>query len=168
MAPSSKHDCHVRIAGPEDLDGIMRLAHLVWEENGMHDFNTTKVLTQLWPALMREGAICGVIGDPGEELTGVTLLRVATTWYGDSRHLEEMVVFTHPEYRKFGRRAQKLCAFAKQAAESLGLPLHISVLSTTRTDAKVGLYERQFGTPAGAFFLYNVKTGDTTPTHVKD
>lgn len=161
-------DVHVRIATTDDLDGIMRLATLVWEENGMHDLNTGKVLQQLWPALVRDGALCGVIGPVGGELTGVILLRVATTWYGDSRHLEEMVVFTHPEHRRFGRRAQKMMTFAKQAADSLGLPLHISVLSTERTDAKVGLYERQFGTPAGAFFLYNAKTGDNTPTSVKD
>lgn len=165
---AEQDDVHVRVAVPQDLDGIMRLATLVWEENGMHDLDTGKVLQQLWPALIREGAICGVIGPIGGELTGVILLRVATTWYGNSRHLEEMVVFTHPEYRRVGRRAQKLCAFAKQTAEILGLPLHISVLSTSRTDAKVGLYERQFGTPAGAFFLYNVKTGDTTPTSVRE
>lgn len=166
--PRKPDDIHVRIAGPDDLDGIMRLAMLVWQENGMHDLDTGKVLQQLWPALVREGAICGVIGPVGGELTGVILLRVSTTWYGNSKHLEEMVVFTHPEHRVRGRRASKLCNFAKQAAEMLGLPLHISVLSTTRTDAKVELYQRKFGTPAGAFYLYNAKTGDTTPTAVKD
>lgn len=161
-------DVHVRIATPEDLDGIMNLATLVWSENGMHDLNPTKVLQQVWPALMRDGAICGVIGPVGGPLTGVILLRVATTWYGDSKHLEELVVFTDPDHRVRGRRASKLCNFAKQAADMLGLPLHISVLSTTRTELKVQLYERKFGSPAGAFFLYGVKTGDNAPTSVKD
>lgn len=160
-------DVYVRVATPDDLDGIMRLAHLVWNENGVHDLDNGKVLQQLWPALVRDNAICGVIGPVGGELTGVILLRVATTWYGTSRHLEEMVVFTSPDHRTKGRRASKLCEFAKKAADELGLPLHISVLSSHRTETKVKLYERKFGEPAGAFFLYQAKTGDHTPTCVK-
>ena len=35
----------------------------------------------------------------------------------------------------------------------------IGVLSNHRTEAKVRLYERQFGKPSGAFFLYNARTG---------
>jgi hypothetical protein len=40
------------------------------------------------------------------------------------------------------------------------MPLMIGVMSNSRTDAKVKLYERQFGNPAGSFFLYGVKTGE--------
>jgi hypothetical protein len=39
------------------------------------------------------------------------------------------------------------------------MPLLIGVLSNHRTEAKVRLYERQFGKPTGAFFLYNGSTG---------
>ena len=30
----------------------------------------------------------------------------------------------------------------------------------SRTEAKVRMYERQFGKPSGAFFLYGAKTGE--------
>lgn len=161
-------DVHVRIAVPEDLDGIMTLADLVHKENGMHEMVPIKVVQQVYPALIREGAICGVIGPLGGELTGVILLRISTSWYSESRQLEEMCVFTHPDHRTVGKRAQKLCQFAKMAADMLGLPLQIGIMSSSRTDAKVRLYERQFGQPSGAFWLYGVKTGDNAPTSVKD
>lgn len=165
---ADENEIHVRIAVPDDLDGIMSLAELVHKENGMHEMNMGKVLQQVYPALFREGAICGVIGPVGEPLTGVILLRISTSWYSDSRHLEEMCVFTHPDFRAKGGRASKLCSFAKQAADMLGLPLQIGVFSTHRADAKVRLYERHFGTPAGAYWLYGIQTGDTTPSALKD
>ena len=68
--------------------------------------------------------------------------------------------FIHPDYRSAkGGRARRLCEFSKQAADSLGIPLIIGVLSNNRTEAKVRLYKRQFGEPSGAFFLYNARTG---------
>jgi hypothetical protein len=42
-----------------------------------------------------------------------------------------------------------------------GIPLAIGVMSNTRTEAKIRLYERVFGAPAGVYFLYNAKTGLT-------
>ena len=48
--------------------------------------------------------------------------------------------------------------------DDLGIPLIIGVLSNQRTEAKIRLYERQFGAPAGAFFLYNVHTGHENVT----
>jgi hypothetical protein len=71
-----------------------------------------------------------------------------------------MCVFVHPDYRAAkGGRARKLVEFAKKVSEKLEMPLMIGVLSNSRTDAKTRLYERQFGNPAGAFFLYGMKTG---------
>jgi hypothetical protein len=168
MSEKHEDDIHVRIAVLEDLDGIMTLADLVHDENGMHEMVPAKVLYQVYPALIREGAICGVIGPVGGELQGVILLRIATSWYSESRQLEELVIFTHPDHRRGGRRVHKLCEFAKMASDMLGLPLQIGIMSTSRTDAKVRLYERQFGQPAGAFWLYGTKTGDTTPSAVRD
>jgi putative aminopeptidase FrvX len=72
-----------------------------------------------------------------------------------------MCVYVHPEYRASkGGRARKLVEFAKKCSEELNLPLMIGVLSNSRTDAKIKLYERQFGNPVGTFFLYGVKTGE--------
>jgi hypothetical protein len=74
--------------------------------------------------------------------------------------LEEKAIFIHPDYRNAkGGRARRLCEFSKQVANTLELPLIIGVLSNHITEAKVRLYERQFGKPTGAFFLYNARTG---------
>jgi hypothetical protein len=81
-------------------------------------------------------------------------------WYSDAQVLEEKAIFIHPDYRSAkGGRARRLCEFSKRAADGLGIPLIIGVLSNHRTEAKVRLYERQFGKPSGAFFLYNARTG---------
>ena len=81
-------------------------------------------------------------------------------WYSDSRILEEKAIFIHPDYRSAkGGRARRLVEFAKRCAGELDIPLLIGVLSNDRTEAKVRMYERQFGKATGAFFLYNARTG---------
>jgi hypothetical protein len=81
-------------------------------------------------------------------------------WYSDHSVLEERAIFVDPDCRSAkGGRARRLCEFSKQTADALELPLIIGVLSNHRTEAKVRLYERQFGKPSGAFFLYNARTG---------
>jgi hypothetical protein len=158
----AEEDIKVRIATPDDLDGIMELARLVNEENGVFRMNEKKVVQMLWPALTRTGGICGIIGNRGESLTGLVLLRISSYWYSDDQFLEEMCVFVHPNHRwgKKGHRARKLCEFAKKCSEELNMPLMIGVLSNTRTESKVKLYSHHFGEPAGAFFLYGIKTGE--------
>ena len=77
-------------------------------------------------------------------------------WYSNQDVLEERVIFIPPEFRNIkGGRATRLCEFSKKAAEDLGMPLLIGVMSSVRTEAKVKMYERQFGKPSGAVFLYN-------------
>ena len=95
------------------------------------------------------------------KIEGGILLRVTTMWYSDDHALEEKGIFIHPDYRSAkGGRARRMCEFAKRTAEQLGLPLLIGVLSNNRTEAKIRMYERQFGKPAGAFFLYGGHTGE--------
>lgn len=152
-------EIHVRTAEPIDEEGIMHLARLVNGENGVFKMNEDKVRGLVRPSLYLHGGIMGVIGPP-DRIEGLVLLRVSEYWYSDAPFLEEMCVYVHPDFRAAkGGRARKLVEFAKQASEKLGLPLMIGILSNSRTDAKTRLYERQFGTPAGAFFLYGVKTG---------
>ena len=151
----------VRVATRDDLLGIMELARIVHKESGLFDFNDTKVAEALWPQLSQTNGIIGVIG-PRDNLEGLVVLRVANYWYSDKQFLEEMCVFVHPDYRNAKEsRVQKLIEFAKKVATDLELPLMIGVLSNTRTSAKVALYERNFGEPAGAFFLWGAKTGST-------
>jgi hypothetical protein len=52
-----------------------------------------------------------------------------------------------------------LCDFSKKVSDELGMPLSIGVLSSDRTEGKVRMYERIFGKPSGAYFLYGTRTG---------
>lgn len=154
-----KKEIHVRTATPEDEEGIMGLARLVNSENGVFKMDEEKVLNVVKPSLYLHGGIIGVIG-PKDYLEGVVVLRISQYWYSNVSFLEEMCVFVHPDYRAAkGGRARKLVEFAKKASERLDMPLMIGILSNSRTDAKTRLYERQFGPPAGSFFLYGAKTG---------
>ena len=152
-------ELEVRIGTPEDVDDIMNLALSACEENGFVEPNPAKLLQEIWHGLNLERGGVGVIGDRGKP-EGAVLLRIGSMWYSDHEVLEEKAIFIHPDYRSAkGGRARRLCEFSKQVADSLGIPLIIGVLSNNRTKAKVRLYERQFGEPSGAFFLYNARTG---------
>lgn len=150
----------VRIGTPEDVHDIMELALSACDENGFVDPNPYKLLSEIWPALNLDRGMVGIIGEDGKKPEAAVLLRIGTMWYSDADVLEEKAIFVHPEYRSAkGGRARRLCEFSKQVADKLEIPLIIGVLSNHRTEAKVRLYERQFGKPSGAFFLYNAQTG---------
>jgi hypothetical protein len=154
------NDLGIRVGTPDDVHAIMEIALSACEENGFVDPNPQKLLGEIWPALNLEKGLIGIIGDPGGEAEGAVLLRIGSMWYSDKEVLEEKAIFIHPNYRSAkGGRARRLCQFSKQVADTLGIPLIIGVLSNNRTEAKVRLYERQFGKPSGAFFLYNARTG---------
>lgn len=153
-------ELNVRIGTPDDVHPMMDLAMQACDENGFVDPNPQKLLAEIWPALNLEDGIVGIIQDEGKRLEAAILLRIGTMWYSDAKVLEEKAIFVHPDYRNAkGGRARRLCEFSKKASDNLGIPLVIGVLSDQRTEAKVKLYERQFGKPSGAFFLYNAQTG---------
>lgn len=148
----------IRLATPKDELPLLNLALRAWEENGIKNVNPEKMVGMIRPALFLWQGLCGIIGD--DKIEGAVLLRISQLWYSDDWILEEKAIFVDPEYRSAkGGRARKLCEFSKRVADELNIPLLIGVLSNTRTEAKVRLYERQFGPPAGAFFLYNAHTG---------
>lgn len=158
---SKSEDIVIRIGTPEDLDGLMEIAMMATEENGFLDPNPAKLAAEMWPALHQDHGIVGIIGPKDGQIEGAVLLRVGDMWYSDTQVVEEKAIFIHPEYRSAkGGRAKRLCEFSKKVADALGIPLIIGVLSNERTAAKVRLYERQFGKPSGAFFLYGAKTGE--------
>ena len=153
-------DFGVRVGEPKDVHPMMDLAMQACDENGFVDPNPQKLLAEIWTALNLEDGLVGIIQDESDKLEGAILLRIGTMWYSDTPVLEERAIFIHPNYRSAkGGRARRLCEFSKKTADTLGLPLIIGVLSNHRTEAKVRLYERQFGKPSGAFFLYNAQTG---------
>jgi GNAT superfamily N-acetyltransferase len=150
----------IRLGTPADEKGMLKLALNAWEENGIKGVNPEKMLGMIKPALYLWQGLVGIIGEPNEKIEAAVLLRTSQMWYSDNWMLEEKAIFVDPEFRSAkGGRARRLCEFSKKVADDLGLPLLIGVLSNQRTEAKVRLYERQFGAPAGAFFLYNVQTG---------
>lgn len=157
-------DVKVRVGTVADLDEVMELARLTHAEIGLTAFNAERVLPDIYAALTKNHGIMGLIGDPGTPLQGGILLRVGKLFYSDDDVLEDRGLFVRPEHRTAKRgegrpgrqpHAILLCEFAKQAADALGIPLVIGIQSSVNTEGKLRLYERQFGKPIGAFFMYN-------------
>jgi hypothetical protein len=162
---SKDDDLVIRIGTHEDMDEMMEVALEGCHENGFLNPSPAMLASDIWPALMQDHGIVGIIGKKGGIIEGTVVLRVGTMWYSESLVVEEKAIFIRPEYRSAkGGRARKLCEFSKKVADTLGIPLIIGVLSNNRTEAKVRLYERQFGKPTGAFFLYGAKTGEFLKT----
>ena len=146
----------IRIGTPADLDDVMEAAVEAVREIGLMEPDPERLLQDVWPALNQDRGLIGIISKPGGKAEGGVLLRVGKMWYSDQDVLEERVIFIPPQYRSVkGGRARRLCEFSKKTAEDLGLPLLIGVMSTVRTEAKIKMYQRHFGKPKGAVFLYN-------------
>jgi GNAT superfamily N-acetyltransferase len=143
----------VRLATWEDAPEVMDICREVHEEIGIFDMSERKVREALDEAFFHRGGIVGVIGDPGN-IEGCIMLRIGQLWYTEGWHLQEMFSFVRPEYRR-SRNAIYLVDFAQKCAKELKLNLLIGILSDERTQAKIKLYERKIGRPAGAFFKFN-------------
>jgi hypothetical protein len=153
-------DLKIRVGVPGDIHQLMELAMDASKELAFVNYDPEKILAEIWAALHQEGGIVGVIGEPGQQIEGAVLLRTGAMWYSSEKVLEEKGIFIHPDFRSIkGGRGRRLCEFAKRVSDQLGMPLIIGILSDDRTEAKSRLYERQFGKPSGAFFLYGSKTG---------
>jgi hypothetical protein len=150
----------VRVATPKDLDEVMRMAIAGAQENSFMPAKVELILNEVWPAVNQDRGICGIIGEPQSKAQGIVILRIGTVYYSEQLCVEEKIVFVDPAYRAAkGGRARQLCEFSKHVADRLNLPLLIGICSSERTKAKVRLYERIFGAPAGAYFLYKTSTG---------
>jgi hypothetical protein len=155
----------VRYATPDDEEKIMALCRELHNENALLPMCEEKVRATLRIALHRNGGIVGVIGKPKGEIEGAILLVLDQIWYSSEWCVEELFSYVPERFRR-SRHAHDLIDFSKQwtdsFAETLGrpVPLLIGILSNVRTEAKVRLYRRKLGEPAGAYFLYGGKTGD--------
>lgn len=144
----------VRLALPEDREGIVSLTRLLHDENGLFALAPTKVEVMLDRFYKREGAIIGVIGDVGAPVA-VIYLSIHQPIYTNDWVLGEEFNFVHPDHRRT-RHARNLIAYAKHLSDEAELPFVIGILSNQRTEAKIRLYE-QVLEKAGAFFVYNRK-----------
>lgn len=161
---SRAQSAEVRYATPADIHALMDIGFLAAHENGLGAPNTQKMLQLMWRACTHNKAIAGVIEGPTGELEAATLLVIEEQGHTCEPVLVEQSVYVRPEFRSArGGRAAKLTEFNKSVALRLGLPLLIGVLSNERTAAKIRLYERIFGKPAGAYWLFNARTGNAEP-----
>ena len=153
-------DLHVRVATVDDLHEVMDLAIAAAKENSLFDTTATHLLQTIWPAVNQQHSIIGAIGKQDGPIEGMVVLVVGTLPYTDEMCVEEKVLFVSPEFRNAkGGRANKLIHFMMGVAQSLSLPLLTGVLSNKDTDAKVALYTRVLGKPAGAFWIWGARTG---------
>lgn len=153
-------DIRVRTGRPDDVHRVMDIALMACEENAVTKASPEKLLRDIWPALNLDHGIVGIIGE--DPIEAAILLKMEPFWYGDDDEicLLERAIFVHPDYRSAkGGRARLLCEWAKNASRTLELPLIIGVLSNERTEAKMKLYMRQFGEPAGVYFIFGARTG---------
>jgi hypothetical protein len=151
---------HVRTGTADDVHEVMRLALACCEENGLRNPSPAKLLNDIYPALTLQGGIMGLIGEPGGPVEAGILLRIEPLWYTDEPSLVERAIFVDSKFRAAkGGRASRLCEFAKDVQAQLGIPLVIGILSSTRTEGKVRLYERHFGQPKGAYWIFPGGTG---------
>src|SRR5208282_1583528 len=155
---SSKEVHHVRLGVQADIPELLAMGHELHAENAMMPLSESKIVAAAGRAIRQDRAMVGCIGPVGGILEGMIYLTIGQFWYTDVYHLEELYSFVRPEFRR-SRRAEALVRFAMKSSERLHVPLLIGVISNWRTEAKVRMYERLLGKRAGAFFLYNGKTG---------
>jgi hypothetical protein len=149
------YDGPVRIADDRFEEDIVKLIHDLHGEVGLFKLDDDRVRTMLRRAFDREGGIIGVLNN-GDAIEGIIYLLVSNFWYSNDAYLEEIFLYVPQKYRKT-KNAIELMKFAKWCATQSGFPLLIGVLNNERTAGKVRLYQRQFETPAGNFFIYNGK-----------
>ena len=146
----------VRVADARDEDALMDHIRAMHTEHGMFPLCESKAAEKLRLALegtleQRSGLI-GVIGPRGE-LQGSIYLQVGSNWYSSALYLEEVWNYVGPEFRN-STNSSDLIAFAKAMGNHFHVALAIGVLSNVRTEAKIRLYRKQLGEPAGAFFFH--------------
>ncbi len=155
--PTAKRFPRVRVAVPEDFAGIMTLCRQLYAENGAVNVDWPSVENTVMDGVNGHQSCLGVIGKP-EQLEGMIYLRISRMWYSSDIILEELFNFVGAEFRR-SHNAKALLEFAKTNADRLEVPLLIGVISNAKTAAKIRLYSRYLGAPAGAFFLYGAHTG---------
>lgn len=157
--PSTPHTIkpeNVRGACPGDeaaiLD-ILREGHL---ENGTFSFSDAKVLEMIKKATQAKGAMIGVIDAPDGSIAACTGTLVDQYWYTETDWvLTELWAFVRKPFRN-SRFALDLIEFNKWAADSMGIPLSMGIMSTHKTEAKTRLYRRHL-LHIGGFFMWGLE-----------
>ncbi len=143
----------------EDIPEIIKMAKDMHKEGALMPWSEKRSLDFIYNVISgKTDAAVGIIGEVGKP-EAIICMRWGQYWYTDDIHIEEILNYVRPEFRKSGR-AKNLIEYAKKCSRKLNRPLLIGVLSQERTEAKVRLYQRQLGEPVGAYFLYHGSLGN--------
>jgi hypothetical protein len=142
----------VRIATLADRDAMIDFLRVAHSENGVAPLSEAKMLRALDRGLARDLSVIGIIATPNRVMASIGLY-CHEWWYSERVFWEDFWNFVRPDHRK-STYANDLLDFSKMIAVSLEMDLLIGVLSEERTEAKVHMYQRKFGKPKGAAFLY--------------
>jgi len=160
----------VTAAGPRDEDEIFEMLLGLHEENGLFSVDEERTRAFIRTAITPGGGIVGVIRGADGKLEASVGMTLDQWWYTSDWCLSERWVYVVPAARKRSfadKHASRLIDYAKWAAEQLGVPLQMGILSTTRTAAKEKMYGRKL-TPVGALFMWSpdgeVRTGRPAAT----
>lgn len=145
----------VRMATKEDERDVLDMCERLHDENGLFTLSMEKVADCLRRYFEREGAIVGVIGEPGK-IEASTCLELSNFYYTDDVHLAELWNFVDRPYRR-SNNAEALIQFGKNCADAMRMPLFTGIITNRQMAGKVRLYRRHLGYPTGAFFTYNSK-----------
>lgn len=148
----------VRVAVLADLPQLLQMGRDLHRENGLLSLSEEKIKEVALRGIEGKGGVIGVIGPIGAVEAMIHLV-VGEYWYSTDGHIEELYNYVKPEYRRT-LNAKALINYAKKCADRMNIPLLIGVISNKRTEAKIRLYKRMLGEPTGAYFLYNVHTGE--------
>ena len=146
----------LRLALPEDLEEVLEMGRLLHAENGLMSLDEAMMRQAAEAAILHKQGIIAVIGK--NPIEAMIFLGLRQYWYSRDVHLEELLAYVLPQFRK-SDNAKALIEFAKSAAAKLKLPLLIGILSNSRTAQKIRLYQRRLGEPSGAYFIFNGRTG---------
>ncbi len=141
----------VRIAIQNDEAQLMELCRELHKDNGIFSMDDGLVREALYRSFDRKGGVIGIVDGDGE-IAGAICMWLGHFWYSRDTHLEEVFNFIRPKYRK-SNYARELLDFAKTCQKTLGVPLFTGIVTNKRTEAKVMLYRKKLGAPAGAFFV---------------
>ena len=149
----------VRLAAPADEPELAVLIRSAAEEGMMFKVSEQKVLgicKRIINARKNPNAVPQILGVIGTstDLQAMTALVASQPDYSDEWFLGEAWTFVRPDCRR-SHHAQELLAFSKRAAAMLGLKCISGIASNVRTEPKVRLYRRRFGTAIGAFFMFD-------------
>ena len=145
----------VRKAGWSD-DAEIRA--MMWDGYLEHEFfqpSEARIQEMCRKAFDRDGAIIGAIGPVGA-VESIIYLAITQFEYTDEWCLCEVHNYVRPEFRRTSN-AKDMIDFGKRCSEELGLRLVIGVVSNERTKAKMELYRRRLGEPAGGYFVWPPK-----------